>query len=136
MMKSLITQICIFRLLEILTNCRMISLMQVGNWDLPEGNQGHICLKEVTNTAPRFAAKSWSTNWIFLFLFNIKVCFLGKKNYIVSIFPALSNHNPFSNWNIFLRRKRDMVIVRHIYFFDKIVCLTLNMGENCSVWTI
>lgn len=58
MLKSLMTQICIFHLLEILTNCRMMGLMEVGNWDLPEENQGHICLKELTNTAPRFAAKS------------------------------------------------------------------------------
>lgn len=118
MMKSLMTQICIFHLLEILTNYRMIGLMEVGNWDLPEGNQGHICLKELTNTAPRFAAKSWSTNWIFLFLFNMKVCFLGKKIILFPyslLFLTKTPANPFSNWNIFLRKKRDMVIVRHIY---------------------
>lgn len=78
------TQICIFHLLEIMKNCRMTGLMEVGNWDLPEGNQGCICVKELTNTYPRFAAKSWSTNRISLSFFNIKVCFLEKK---IILFP-------------------------------------------------
>lgn len=147
MLKSLMTQICIFHLLEILKNCRMTGLMEVGNWDLPEGNQGCICVKELTNTYPRFAAKSWSTNRISLSFFNIKVCFLEKKIILFPyslLFLTKTPANPFSHWNVFLWKKREMMIVRHIYSFDKIICLTVNMEENCSVggtragsvWTI